>query len=211
MADGFGNYRIRTTSFNSVRNLVSEYRRVREIWRGPFKGIPFELSLSNRQGNAPDGKKRTYPVWSFRLKPRGGELRLTSGNFQRLVLSGNRAAELLSLPLPRDPTPEDDHRDAWFDLPRDTVLAHIRKANTHKRSGNFKPLSGKATRGALTRTTPALTPSTSRVGRTRGRRLNRTSPHRAGVRRGSSKEVLHVHPDQEAPQYRRWSSWLEHA
>ncbi len=113
MDDGFGNYRIRTQSFNSVRNLVNEYRRIREIWRGPFRGVPFELTLPNRQGNAPDGKKRSYPVFAFTLKPRGG-LRLTSGNFHQLVLSGNKAAEGLSLPAPRDPTPEDDQKDAIF-------------------------------------------------------------------------------------------------
>ncbi len=87
---------------------LTEYKKTRQIWRGPFKGIPFELGLTNRQGNGPDGKKRNYPVFTFTLKPRGGELRLTSGNFRQLVESGNRAAADLSLPAPGGGSVQDD-------------------------------------------------------------------------------------------------------
>lgn len=123
LTDGFGNYRIRTTSYNSVRNLVTEYKKLTEIWRGPFKGIPFELTLAMRQGNGPDGKKRSFPVFNFLLKPRGTALQLTTDNFRQLVLSGNKAAASLSLPPPRELTPEDDVRDAHFADADDKAVA----------------------------------------------------------------------------------------
>jgi hypothetical protein len=113
LGDGKAPYRIRTSSYNSASNLVNEYNEIRKYWRGPFKGIPFELTLVMEEGNGPDGKKRNYPVFQFLLKPRG-QTKLTSGNFRKLVLSGNKAAEGLSLPAPADPTPDDDADDAVF-------------------------------------------------------------------------------------------------
>ncbi len=70
--------------------------------------MPFDLRLTNRQTNGPDGKKRTVPVFTFALKPRGGEIRLSSGNFRQLVGSGNRAAADLALPTPGGGSVDDD-------------------------------------------------------------------------------------------------------
>ncbi len=69
--------------------------------------MPFNLRLVNYQGVDRAGLKRTFPVFAFGMKPRGG-FRLSSGNFRAALTSGNDAAAALQLPPIRDPDPQND-------------------------------------------------------------------------------------------------------
>lgn len=105
--DEFGVYRIRTTSKKTIDNLRTALRTVRNISGGHFAGVPFDLRLVNYQGVDRTGLKRTFPVFAFGMKARGG-LRLSSGNFKAALTSGNAAAAALQLPPIRDADPQHD-------------------------------------------------------------------------------------------------------
>jgi len=94
--DGFGVYRLRFTSRNSLRNLLATIRELQGLTAGRIAGVPLELRLVYREVADPTGARRTVPVWTFTLKP-PGQLALTNETFRVIVQRGLEAGESLKL------------------------------------------------------------------------------------------------------------------
>lgn len=103
--DGFGWYRIRFTSRNSLWNIVGKLQEVREkVTKGRLAGLPFELSITYREVPGPDGRKRKIPVWALLFRP-PETIRLTSGNLGQILRGAIEEGEKLQmLPAPRPET-----------------------------------------------------------------------------------------------------------
>jgi hypothetical protein len=113
--DGFGFYRLRFTSRNSLQNLKATLNMIRQFSRGLIAGIPLNLQLVNREVADPKGSRRTVPVWTFTMKP-PSTLTLNSSNLQRMLKAGIEVGTQLQLPAPAgeslemalmEPAPED--------------------------------------------------------------------------------------------------------
>ena len=94
--DGFGVYRLRFTSRNSMYNLSDAIRKLQGLTNGRIAGIPLELRLVYREVADPTGARRKVPVWTFTLKP-PGQLALTNETFRVIVQRGLEAGESLKL------------------------------------------------------------------------------------------------------------------
>ncbi len=94
--DGFGVYRLRFTSRNSLRNLLATIRELQGLTAGRIAGVPLELRLVYREVADPTGARRKVPVWTFTLKP-PGQLALTNETFRVIVRRGLEAGESLKL------------------------------------------------------------------------------------------------------------------
>jgi len=94
--DGFGVYRLRFTSRNSLRNLLATIRELQGLTAGRIAGVPLELRLVYREVADPTGARRKVPVWTFTLKP-PGQLALTNETFRVIVQRGLEAGESLKL------------------------------------------------------------------------------------------------------------------
>lgn len=94
--DGFGVYRLRFTSRNSLRNLLATIRELQGLTAGRIAGVPLELRLVYREVADPTGARRRVPVWTFTLKP-PGQLALTNETFRVIVQRGLEAGESLKL------------------------------------------------------------------------------------------------------------------
>ena len=103
--DGFGLYRLRFTSRNSLRSLVAGFDQIARLTGGRLKGVPFTLRLANQDVAGPDGKRRSVPVWSVVFQPPGG-MKLTPAAFSGLVGRAIEGARELSLPAPAAETAE---------------------------------------------------------------------------------------------------------
>lgn len=97
--DGFGYYRLRTTSRNSIRSLLSTIHHIRRFTNGRIAGIPFELGIEQRDVATADGKRQRVPVWVMVMRPPGG-LTLNSRTLQRINRQALAAGESLMLPAP---------------------------------------------------------------------------------------------------------------
>lgn len=110
--DGLAYYRMRFTSRNSLRSLESQIVTVQRATGGRIAGIPFDVTLVNREVSDPDGNRRTVPVWTF-LPFKGA--RVTSDTFRGLTQRALDAGSALMLPAPEAETLDVAVRDVPID------------------------------------------------------------------------------------------------
>lgn len=104
--DGFGYYRLRTTSRNTLRSLESQLKTVSKFTRGHIAGVPFDLSIDYPEVADPSGRRRKVPVFRFVCKP-PQQIALTSKTFSGIVGSAlSEGQKLLALPAPVEETVE---------------------------------------------------------------------------------------------------------
>jgi hypothetical protein len=109
--DGWGIYRIRTTSRHSVHSIYSSLKAVEQLARGSFRGVPLRAYLVYRDVPGGDGKMRSVPIWTFTLKP-PVEIELSSTAARAMVGAARReVATLLGLPAPTVLPTTDDEAD----------------------------------------------------------------------------------------------------
>lgn len=101
--DGFGQYRLRFTSRNSLRNLMGQLQRLAVFTGGRFAGIPFDLRIVNREVADPNGMKRTIPAWTITMNSPAG-LSMDSSTFRQLASAGVEEARKLQLDPPAPET-----------------------------------------------------------------------------------------------------------
>lgn len=149
--DGFGYYRLRFTSRNSLHNLKATLDHLRKFTRGLIAGIPLTLRLVNREVAGPDGSRRNVPVWTFTMQPPTTQT-LTSGNLQRLLGAGLEAGRSLVLPPPQAEGYELaalEGPDPDLDDPPDPTEADLRRLET-----GFNPDEWRGRYFAITQGTP---------------------------------------------------------
>ena len=108
--DGFGMYRLRFTSMNSLRSILSSVRHMANTTGGKIAGIPFELFLREEEHSDPTGKKRRVWIWQCLPKPPMG-IRLTPVVFRAIMESGQNQRQMLQLQAPASETMELAARD----------------------------------------------------------------------------------------------------
>lgn len=114
--DGFGSYRLRFTSQNSISSLVGSIQQLLPFTSWRLAGIPLELAITMREVATPDGTYRRVPVWTVAFRP-PEVIQLTSGNFRSVVdsaLAEGRALHLL--PAAGETSAEDLDEEADVDL-----------------------------------------------------------------------------------------------
>lgn len=97
--DGLGLYRLRFTSRNSSRAIVSNLQTTARFMGGVLAGIPFELRIVNREVSDSKSKRQTIPVWTVTFNP-PAELSFTSRNFRAIAAEAIEQGKLLMLPAP---------------------------------------------------------------------------------------------------------------
>lgn len=113
MPDGFGYYRLRTNSRNSIRNIVSFLHNLYGVTNNQVFGIPLNLSIIYQESVDANGINQRIPVWSLIMQPPGG-IELSSRNFAQLTHGGFRAIQSMgaaALPAPTQETVEDFERE----------------------------------------------------------------------------------------------------
>lgn len=101
--DGFGMYRLRFTSRNSLDNLLDNLKTVAYYNGGHVAGVPFELQIVAREIADATGSRRKVPVWTMTMKhPTIKEL--DSRAVRQMLTAGIQEAQQLSLPAPRAET-----------------------------------------------------------------------------------------------------------
>lgn len=103
--DGFGCYRLRMTSRNSVRNFLAAVRDIGGFTGGKVAGIPLTISIHLKDVAAPDGKRRNVPVWSFVMRP-PVQLALGVSDVRNALTRGLNEVSQLALPAPDEPSLE---------------------------------------------------------------------------------------------------------
>ena len=106
--DGLGMYRLRFTSRHSLRNLLASIDYVAKFTRGRIAGIPFNLGVDFREVAAPNGVKRTIPVFTFVMSPPGG---ITSLTFRQTATAALAQGAALQLAPPTSETWETEILD----------------------------------------------------------------------------------------------------
>lgn len=123
--DGFGWYRFRFTSRNSLRSIVGKLQEVTErITRGHIAGLPWELSITYRDVAGPDGRNRNIPIWSIDFKP-PQTIELSSGNLSGLLRSSLAEGQKLKLLDAPDYTLTDaasEDEDFDLDVPAEAAV-----------------------------------------------------------------------------------------
>lgn len=148
--DGLGLYRLRFTSRNSARGFVASLQTTAKYLGGRIAGIPFNLTIENREVAGPDGSRRRVPVWRCVFTtPR--EIKLSSLNFREI---SNRALEqgaALMLDAPQPETldlalTEDPLED--LDAPSDAQIEQLQAGGgcdvAHYRARYFAEVKGTA-------------------------------------------------------------------
>ena len=123
--DGLGLYRLRFTSRNSLMNLNASIKEVQKFTGNQIAGVPFNLALDFCEVAGPDGKKRTIPCWTFKMKP--PEM-LSSRTFRPIMNSALAEGQALMLPVPTSETIETaqtDIIDIDLEAPTDTEARRI--------------------------------------------------------------------------------------
>lgn len=103
--DGFGLYRLRFTSINTFDSFRNQMKLVAKQTHGLLAGIPFDLSLDNRDLTGPDSKRHNVPIWTLVPKP-PRTIELTAAAFVEMAQAGIAQAKLLHLPAPAAETIE---------------------------------------------------------------------------------------------------------
>jgi hypothetical protein len=97
--DGFGYYRLRFTSRNSIRSIYTNINQVREFTNGLFAGIPFDLRLDQRDVSDGKGKRNKVPVWTLAFCP-PRTLEIDAEKFAELARQALEQGAALMLPAP---------------------------------------------------------------------------------------------------------------
>jgi hypothetical protein len=105
MPDGLGYYRLRTTSRNSLRSILSQLRYAARFTHDRIAGLPFTLSIEQRDVAGADGKRQRVPVWVMVTQPPGG-VHLTSRTFAAIARRALDEGEALYLEPPAPETVE---------------------------------------------------------------------------------------------------------
>lgn len=114
MPDGLGLYRLRFTSRNSLRNIISSLQSIARWTHGRLMGLPLDLQITYREAADGKGERHRIPTWSLTMRPPAG-IQLTSRTFRDLALSGLLEGEALVLPEP----------ETWETAERDAELAAV--------------------------------------------------------------------------------------
>lgn len=101
--DGFGLYRLRFTSSNSLRSIFSAVRHLASTTGGRVAYMPFELFIRYEEHSDGTGTKRTVPVWQCVTRP-PQNIRLTAPAFRGILENGQAQREMLQLPAPERET-----------------------------------------------------------------------------------------------------------
>lgn len=105
--DGFGVYRLRTTSRNSARNLAATLALIAKFTGGRVAGVPLTATINMRDVAGPDGRRRSVPVWSFVMRP-PAELSLGAADVRKALERGiAEVSTIQALPMPSAPTIDD--------------------------------------------------------------------------------------------------------
>lgn len=155
--DGLGFYRLRFTSRNSARAFVASLQTTAKYLQGRIAGIPFNLTIENREVAGPDGSRRRVPVWRCVFTtPR--EIKLSSMNFREVTALALEQGANLMLPAPRAETlelaliegPLDD-----LDAPTDAQIEQLQDGGNcdvpHYRARYFAEVKGTALDDKLAR------------------------------------------------------------
>lgn len=103
---GLGIYEIDTSSRNSIINVQSCAKYIRDIYKGRIAGIPLKLTIGPKSVNLPDSAKRqTVYVLNFNTDLTLLEMASATKKFQELMPAGKRFE--IAPPSPEDVTPED--------------------------------------------------------------------------------------------------------
>ena len=148
--DGLGFYRLRFTSRNSLRSIVASLQTTSKYMGGRIAGIPFELSIDNREVAGPDGSKRRVPIWRCLFKtPR--EIALSSLNFREI---SDRALEQGKALMLAPPPPETlelaalEGPEIDLDSPTDAEIAQLQNGGgcdeAHYKARFFAEVKGTA-------------------------------------------------------------------
>lgn len=122
--DGLGLYCIRTTSERSTGNIAATLALIGRQTGGIIVGLPFELSLSNRQVADRDGSLRTVALWSMVFSP-PRTMQLTSGTFRMLAEKSIEQGRALMLPpAPRPESIEDAAYEGTFTIDETPVVSN---------------------------------------------------------------------------------------
>jgi hypothetical protein len=104
--DGFGLYRLRFTSGNSLHSIVSSLQLLAERTGGNIAGVPFELFLRREERADPSMQKRPVWIWQLVTRPPQG-VRLTARVFRAIMENAQQQHQLLQLQAPKPETFED--------------------------------------------------------------------------------------------------------
>lgn len=125
--DGFGLYRLRFTSLNSLRNFHNQVAMLQSFTTNQIAGIPIDLFIDYRDVPAPDGKSRNVPVFCLGVRP-PEQIKLTSRNFKQIMGAAVDQGAALMLPAPGEITIDSielDDNDLDIDEVDDSAAAAI--------------------------------------------------------------------------------------
>jgi hypothetical protein len=103
--DGFGLYRLRFTSMNSLRSILSSVQHMAKTTGGRIAGIPFDIFMRQQEHTDPAGMKRRVWIWQCVPRPPHG-IRFTPQMFRSIMDSGQEQRKLLQLEGPAPETLE---------------------------------------------------------------------------------------------------------
>ena len=126
-----GVYKFRTTSWNSIRNILSSMDFIQRITGGILAGLPLEMTLVPKTTNVP-GQKMTTTIYMVNLVYRGtivqmiemakAEAQLRAGAINEIKMIENQARLMLESPIP-----EEECSDIACEFYPDTVREEIAK------------------------------------------------------------------------------------
>lgn len=103
--DGFGLYRLRFTSMNSLRSILASVQHMKRTTGGKIAGIPFDLFLRQQEHTDSGGQKRQVWIWQCVPRPPHG-MRFSVPMFRRIIESGQEQRKMLQLEAPAPETLE---------------------------------------------------------------------------------------------------------
>ena len=131
-----GVWKFRTTSYNSITDLMSSMVMIGMHTNGKLAGIPLELVVSPRNATDPDGRAQT--IYSVHLEFPGSQKELNDSvagiiedktrNEKRIRMMENAALEYMS---PADFDDEEGVADEFFPPSRDELAKEAKQAGIH--------------------------------------------------------------------------------
>jgi len=101
--DGFGLYRLRFTSRNSLQSILFSMQHMAQMTGGQIAGIPFDLFLRKEEHADASGKKRPCWIWQCIPRPPKG-IRLDATSFKAFAQHGVQQVGMLQLKAPEPET-----------------------------------------------------------------------------------------------------------
>jgi|GEM_PF-3469738 len=118
--DGFGLYRIRTTSINSLNSILFSINHMRKTTGGVVAGIPFDIFLRKEEHADGDGAKR--PCWIWQAVPRRPQgFRFDAAAFRQIAERGTQQVSMLQLTAPAPETIERALEEAKYAIDDDVI------------------------------------------------------------------------------------------